>query len=475
MFDDTICAPSTPPVNSSIAVIRMSGPDSLRVLSSCFSAAGRLEPRRAVYGSIADGGAVIDDVVAVHYRAPASFTGEDMAEVSCHGNPIIVKKILDLFTARGARLAQPGEFSRRAFLNGKIDLTAAEAINHIVRARGEWEIRAALDQMHGSLRGRMAEMRGKLVTMKADIECGIDFADEGIEFISASEAAARLTAIEDDLKDIRRRCAVGEKISHGIDLPIVGRPNVGKSSILNLILNAERAIVSDIPGTTRDLIRETAQFGGIHVNLFDTAGIAEPGCAIEEKGMELSRLKIGEASIVIAVFDAAAGVSEDDREIVDSVKGKPCFYLANKIDLVPAGERVARVEELERMAGGTVIPFSANGGARKGDSGTTPERVRGLPRLLYRRYPHRGPARQVIRNNWEIAGASRGRRAAGDHGLRTAGTYRHSRGSHRGDKPRRRARLDLQPFLHREMKKCGMSNIYREFILCLTSILKTGK
>ena len=362
MFADTICAPATPPVHSSIAVIRMSGPDSLRVLSSCFSGAGRLEPRRAVYGSITDGGAVVDDVIAVHYRAPASFTGEDMAEVSCHGNPIIVKKILDLFTARGARLAQPGEFSRRAFLNGKIDLTAAEAINHIVRARGEWEIRAALDQMHGSLRGRMAEMREKLVTMKADIECGIDFADEGIEFISAAEAGARLTAIEDDLRDIRRRCAVGEKISHGIDLPIVGRPNVGKSSILNLILNAERAIVSDIPGTTRDLIRETAQFGGIHVNLFDTAGIAEPGCAIEEKGMELSRLKIGEASIVLAVFAAAAGASDGDREIVDSVKDKPCFFLANKIDLVPASERPARIEELERMSGGAVIPFSAKTG-----------------------------------------------------------------------------------------------------------------
>ncbi|MBP7583780.1 MAG: tRNA uridine-5-carboxymethylaminomethyl(34) synthesis GTPase MnmE, partial [Spirochaetes bacterium] len=362
MFDDTICAPSTPPVNSSIAVIRMSGPDSLRVLSSCFSAAGRLEPRRAVYGSITDGDAVVDDVVAVYYRAPASFTGEEMAEVSCHGNPIIVKKILDLFTSRGARLAQPGEFSRRAFLNGKIDLTAAEAINHIVRARGEWEIRAALDQMHGSLRGRLAGIREKLVVMKADIECGIDFADEGIEFISATEAGTRLSSMEEDLRDIRRRCAVGEKLSHGIDLPIVGRPNVGKSSILNLILNAERAIVSDIPGTTRDLIRETVQFGGIHVNLFDTAGIAEPGCAIEEKGMALSRLKIGEASIVLAVFDAAAGAAEGDREIVESVKGKPCFFLANKIDLVPAGERRARIDQLVGVAGAAVIPFSAKTG-----------------------------------------------------------------------------------------------------------------
>lgn len=340
----------------------MSGPDSLRVLSSCFSRPGRLEPRHAVYGSIVDGDIVVDDVVAVYYPAPRSFTGEEMAEVSCHGNPIIVKKILDLFTSRGARLAQAGEFSRRAYLNGKIDLTEAEAINHIIRARGEWEIRAALDQMHGSLRGRLAGIREKLIVMKADIECGIDFADEDIEFISGPEAAARLDGIEEDLRDIHRRCTVGGKISQGIDLPIVGKPNVGKSSILNLVLNAERAIVSDIPGTTRDLIRETVQFGGIHVNLFDTAGIAEPGCTIEEMGMELSRRKIDEASMVIAVFDAAAGVGDGDREIVECVKGKPCFFLANKIDLLSPDERRRRLEEVGDMAGRPAIPFSAKTG-----------------------------------------------------------------------------------------------------------------
>jgi tRNA modification GTPase len=362
VFDDTICAPSTPPINSSIAVIRVSGPGSLRVLASCFSRPDRLEPRRAVYGSIIDGGAVVDDVVAVYYRAPRSFTGEEMAEVSCHGNPIIVKKILDLFTSRGARLAEAGEFSRRAFLNGKIDLTEAEAINHIIRARGEWEIRAALDQMHGSLRGRLAGIREKLIVMKADIECGIDFADEDIEFISGPEAAARLAEIEGDLRDIHRRCTVGGKISHGIDLPIVGKPNVGKSSILNLELNAERAIVSEIPGTTRDLIRETVQFGGIHVNLFDTAGIAEPGCVIEEMGMKLSRRKIDESSMVLAVFDAAAGVDAGDREIVDRVKGKPCFFLANKIDLLSPDERSRRLAEIGNMAGCPAIPFSAKTG-----------------------------------------------------------------------------------------------------------------
>jgi tRNA modification GTPase len=362
VFDDTICAPSTPPLNSSIAVIRMTGPGSLRALADVFSRPGRLEPRRAVFGSIVSDGAVVDDVVAVYYRAPHSFTGEDMAEISCHGNPIIVKKILDLFIARGTRLAGPGEFSRRAFLNGKIDLTGAEAINHIVRARGEWEIRAALDQMHGSLRDRIGAIREKLIVIKADIECGIDFSEEDIEFISRPEAAKRLDEIEDDLRDIHRRCMVGERISHGIDMPIIGRPNVGKSSILNLVLNAERAIVSDIPGTTRDLIRETVQFGGIHVNLFDTAGIAEPGGAIEAMGMDLSRKKIVEASMILVVLDAEAGIRDGDAAILEKVKGKPCFYLANKIDLVPADGRGARLEEISSVTGCPVIPFSAKTG-----------------------------------------------------------------------------------------------------------------
>ena len=340
----------------------MSGPGSLRTLAAVFTRPERLEPRLAVFGSIISEEAVVDDVVAVYYRAPRSFTGEDMAEVSCHGNPIIVKKILDLFIRQGARLAEPGEFSKRAFLNGKIDLTGAEAINHIVRARGEWEIRAALDQMHGSLRGRIGAIREKLIVIRADIECGIDFADEDIEFISRPETAARLDEIEEDLRDIHRRCIAGEKISHGIDMPIIGRPNVGKSSILNLVLNAERAIVSDIPGTTRDLIRETVQFGGIHVNLFDTAGIADPGGAIEAMGMELSRRKIGEASMILVVLDAAAGIQAGDSEILEKVKGKPCFYLANKIDLVPADGRDARLDEIRSRTACPVIPFSAKTG-----------------------------------------------------------------------------------------------------------------
>ena len=362
MINDTICSPATHPINSSIAVIRMSGTDSLRILSSVFSRPAVLVPRYAVFGAIRDGEMPVDDVVAVFYREPGSFTGEDMVEVSCHGNPIIVKNIIDLFIRHGARLAQAGEFSKRAFLNGKMDLTAAEAVNHIVRARGEWEIRAALEQMHGSLRGKIGSIRERLIAIKADIECGIDFSEEEIEFISRTEAATRMEEIRTDLEDILRRCRVGEKISQGIDLPIIGKPNVGKSSILNLILNSERAIVSDLPGTTRDLIRETVHFGGIHVNLYDTAGIDTPGCEIEEKGIEFSWRKISDASMIVLVFDSVTGLTDADIALLDKTEDKPRFTLANKIDLVSPEQRESRLLEMEVRTGSPLIPFSARTG-----------------------------------------------------------------------------------------------------------------
>jgi tRNA modification GTPase len=311
-----------------------------------------------VYGSIFDGDKLLDDAVVIFYKSPSSFTGEDMAEIFCHGNPIIVNRIIKLLIRRGIRIAEPGEFTKRAFLNGKLDLTEAEAINHIVRARSEWEIDAAVRQMHGSLKERVSEVRDMLVELKADIECGIDFAEEDIEFVTGSEAIGRVEKIGAILSDVLMRCRLGERVSHGIDVPIVGKPNVGKSSILNLILNSERAIVSDIPGTTRDLIRETVQIGGIVVNLFDTAGIGPPGSEIEKIGIELSHKKIDTASIVIMVLDAAGGITPDDEKIIRRIADRQKLFLANKIDLVPDRS----VGKLEEIAGMKVIPFSAKTG-----------------------------------------------------------------------------------------------------------------
>ncbi len=362
MFDETICAPATPPLNSPIAIIRISGPRALELLHSVFSRPDSLAPRTAVYGEIRQDDAIIDDVIAVYFRAPSSFTGEDMAEIYCHGNPLIVKKILTLCSRFGVRMADPGEFSRRAYLNGKMDLTGAEAVNHIIRARSEWELDASLKQMHGSLKTLIHRIRDDLILLKADIECAIDFIEEDIEFVSHDQAAARLAKVREAISDILARCRRGERMVQGVDLPIVGRPNVGKSSILNMILNAERAIVSDIPGTTRDLIRETIQFAGIHVNLFDTAGIDSPGCEIERMGIEMSLEKIASSALVLLVIDAFAGVTDSDMAIMPSLAGREIIVLANKIDLLNDERRNRALDDIRRATGFVALAFSAKSG-----------------------------------------------------------------------------------------------------------------
>jgi tRNA modification GTPase len=356
MREDSICASATPPVNSPISIIRISGPDTLGAVMSVFDRQDKIKHRYAVYGSIVFNNEFIDDVVLTYYKAPNSFTGEDMAEISCHGNPIVVRKIISILCDRGIRIAEPGEFSRRAFLNGKIDLTEAEAINHIITARSSWEVSSAIKEMHGALRRIISEIKEQVIRIKADIESGIDFSQEDIEFISFEEALAQLDEIEALTADLFMRCRIGERISHGIDLPIVGRPNVGKSSILNLILNKERAIVSDIPGTTRDLIGEIVQFAGMPVHLIDTAGIIETDSEIERIGVELSRKKIETAPVIIFVFEANSNITDADISIFNSVKSKKYIVLANKTDLAD-GNDMSRFKEF-----GKVIPFSAKSG-----------------------------------------------------------------------------------------------------------------
>jgi len=358
MYDDTICAPATSPVNAPIAIIRMSGPGSLGAVQSLFSNAASIENRHARYGSIIDQGRAVDDVILVFYEGPGSYTGEDMVEIFCHGNQIIVHRILDLLFRQGIRMAEPGEFSRRAFLNGKMDLTEAEAINQVILARSEWEVEAALMQMHGSLRGAIAGIRDKCITLKADVEAGIDFIGEDIEFVSSEESLRIAGTILGDLEDVLLRCRLGEKVSRGFDVTIAGKPNVGKSSILNMLLNQERAIVSDIPGTTRDLIKETVQIEGLAVNLIDTAGINRSGDTIEKIGIELSHKNIATASIVVMVLDGTTGITDVDRDILREVSTKRTLYLINKIDLAP--EDTVRPMETELMQ--PVIRFSAKTG-----------------------------------------------------------------------------------------------------------------
>ena len=357
-MEDTICAPATPPVPSPIAIIRISGPETFRAVRSLFNTSRDIQPRQAHYGTISVEGKQIDDVVMVCYRSPRSYTGEDMAEIFCHGNPLIVRKIITTLNDRCVRMAEPGEFTRRAFLNGKIDLTEAEAINHIITARSEWEIETSIGQMHGSLKRIIRELRDRIIELKADIEAGIDFSEEDIEIISRGAALDRVTSIRDALSQLLGRCMQGEQLKHGIDITITGRPNVGKSSILNLILNQERAIVSNIPGTTRDIIRESIQINGIHVNLIDTAGIGTPGDEIERMGMDLSHKKIESSSLVLVVLDATEPLNAADTDILEKTDHKKRIILINKSDIA----RSEDIAALRKSLSGHSIAFSAKTG-----------------------------------------------------------------------------------------------------------------
>ena len=333
MNSETIFALATAPINSALAIIRVSGDLSLKIIKTIFNNQDEITPRKAVYGSLTDKGELIDDVVLIYYKAPSSFTGEDMIEIFCHGNRIIIKRIMQTLRIYGAFDAGPGEFSKRAFLNGKIDLTEAEAINSVIGAKSDWELNAALKQMHGSLKKTINDLRNDIITLKADIESGIDFIEEDIEFVSKNQAIDLSLIVSEKIEELYRRCKLGESLSKGIDVVIAGKPNVGKSSLLNAILNKDRAIVSAIPGTTRDLIKESVQIAGYAVNITDTAGIENPKDEIEKIGIELSRKSIQSSSIVLAVFSASEKPSEEDKQIIEEVKSANVIYVVNKSDI----------------------------------------------------------------------------------------------------------------------------------------------
>jgi tRNA modification GTPase len=314
-----------------------------------------MQPRLARYGSLVHDGEPVDDVIVVWYQSPQSYTGEDMAEIFCHGNPIIVQKVIMVLMGLGIRLAEPGEFTRRAFLNGKVDLTEAEAINHIITAKSEWEIETSLRQMHGSLRKAIGDIRNRIIEFKADIEAGIDFSEEDIDAVQPENMRLAAVQVRGMIEDLQGRCRTGQQLSHGIDITITGKPNVGKSSILNLLLNQERAIVSSIPGTTRDIIREPFQVCGMHVNLVDTAGIDSPGDEIERLGIEMSRRKIESSPFIIMVLDASARMNEADWTILEKTRDKKRIILINKADIARPGD----ISRMQREVGGEGIPFSA--------------------------------------------------------------------------------------------------------------------
>ncbi len=336
-FDDTIVAPATAPGPGAVAIVRLSGPAAIEILRSIWFPAGmaELRPRSLELGEVRDPqtGFAIDRALAVVMPGPRSLTGEDVAEIHCHGGPYLVRRVLSLAMGCGARMAEPGEFSRRAFLNGRMDLTAAEAVADLVDARGESALTQALSHLNGGLKLRVGKLREALITIAAHLEAEIDFSDEDIALPSRDEIARRICELRGEVAHLHDSFARGRLMRSGARAAIIGKPNAGKSSVLNALLGVERAIVTPIPGTTRDVIEDTVHAGPYPLVLQDTAGVRSVTDAVERIGIERTLAHAGQADLLIAVFDSAAPLEADDLRIIELCRGRAGVALLNKSDL----------------------------------------------------------------------------------------------------------------------------------------------
>src|SRR5580692_8906953 len=318
-LDDTIAAISTAVGEGAIAVLRISGREAIKVVSRIFRGSispEKMQARRSYFGEVYDATGTVDQILLTLFRGPHSYTGEDLVEISCHGGILVTRKILSLLLDAGARSAEPGEFTQRAFLNGKMDLTQAEAVMDLVRAQTELALRAANEQLAGHLGNELTEIREHLLTTLAHVEAYIDFPDEQIDADTGKTLLDRILALEGRLHRLLATADQGRVLRHGLRTVIYGAPNVGKSSLLNLLLGYDRAIVSDVPGTTRDTIEEVINVRGIPVRLIDTAGARESSDFVESEGIRRTRRQVEQADLVIHVVDCSlppTGVKLSDR------------------------------------------------------------------------------------------------------------------------------------------------------------------
>jgi tRNA modification GTPase len=340
MLDDTIAAIATPLGEGGLAVIRISGLAALAVADQCFVAAGKsaVQPSAAPthtihYGKIIRQGRSVDEVMLTVMRAPRTLTREDVVEITCHGGLLPARMVLDAVLENGARLAEPGEFTRRAFLNGRIDLTQAEAVVDLIHARTELALAAANEQLAGKLSQRINQLRDDLMKTLAHIEAHIDFPDEDIAPDTKEQLLARLEAGVRFMDELLRTANEGQILRRGIRAAIVGRPNAGKSSLLNQLLGHDRAIVSAIPGTTRDTIEETANIRGLPVIFVDTAGLREAGDEIEAEGIRRSRESLARAEFILQVLDGSEPLTTADEKYLAEFAGKKRILVRNKMDL----------------------------------------------------------------------------------------------------------------------------------------------
>lgn len=334
----TIAAISTPQAAGGLGVIRISGEDAILIADKVFSAFSRrplnsLEGYRAAYGKVISGGEAVDEAVALVFRAPKSYTGEDVVEFSCHGGLFVLQKVLRSIFEAGAVPAKPGEFTRRAFLNGKMDLTEAEAVMGIISAQGEQAAKAALSALDGALSKKISEINHKIVMVCATLSAWVDYPDEEIEEISEKEIKEVFTEAKRELLALLSSFDAGQAITEGVSTAIVGRPNVGKSTLMNMLTGYNRSIVTSVEGTTRDIVEETVRLGDVVLRLADTAGIRETDDVVESIGVDMAKQKIERASLILAVFDVSRETNDEDRIIIDFCRGKKSIAVLNKSDL----------------------------------------------------------------------------------------------------------------------------------------------
>lgn len=335
-MEETIAAIATPFGEGGIGIIRMSGEESLKIVKDIFvPASGKpLTNRMLTYGHVYDDEKnVIDEVMAVFMKAPKTYTREDVVEINCHGGVVPVQKILSLILSKGARLAEPGEFTKRAFLNGRLDLTQAEAVIDLISAKAEKTFDVAMKQLEGAVSGKIRECREALTDILVNLTVNIDYPDEDIEEITYKELAHDLETVLSEIKLLLAGFDTGRILKEGLRVAIIGKPNVGKSSLMNALLKESRAIVTDIPGTTRDTIEENLSIRGIPVVLTDTAGIRETEDYVEAMGIERSKESFNRADLIIMVMDGSGEIENTDLEIIEKLDPVKSVILLNKNDL----------------------------------------------------------------------------------------------------------------------------------------------
>jgi tRNA modification GTPase len=389
-LDDTIVAIATPPGRGGIGVVRISGPDARKIALPMLRLKYELEPGRAVFGELVEplsfiedseefknkvkiptlaaknatkmgpppdsSDERIDEVVVTYFARPHSYTADDVIEISAHGSPVVLRHIVELCVAHGGRLAEPGEFTMRAFLNGRIDLTQAEAVRDLIESQTLYQAKVAAQQLEGALSRRLQPIKQKLVELIALLEAGIDFAEDDVSVLPDRTILHHIAGVRMPLEQLSASFAYGKVVHEGLTLAIVGRPNVGKSSLFNRLVERERAIVTAAPGTTRDLVSETVAIGGIPVKLVDTAGIRHALDEAESIGIRKSMEALADADLVLVVVDASQEKAKEDEELIAQVQGRVAIVVANKCDL---RERKTPTSPNAREKWGTQVCTSA--------------------------------------------------------------------------------------------------------------------